>query len=196
MDPTSPPSPLHPLDLDSASEVVSQAHSQFITCAMSFGPVAQTAALIIGKHEEVRSHSQTWGQEVWDGLLVAAGLVILFFGFASVRPVNFAFGTYLGGSLSLLLMTLFGPLQADCAFVFGVPLMSALASGLLFVWKESSMFAVFGLFAGELAGRLVFDFLLAPTGAPDYLAYSCIGFFSVVVRVASDMHVGRGGGAW
>jgi len=43
------------------------------------------------------------------------------------------------------------------------------------------MFAAIGIVVGEVIGRLFYSLTLQPLGAPEYLAFSCIGFFAVVV---------------
>jgi len=176
---------MHPLDIQSATEVVNGAYAQFTECAMAIDPVALATTMLIGKEEAMRTslvaRSRTWTHEVMDGVHIFFGLVLLFASFSFVRPINFCAGRYLGGSFSLLVLTLFAPVPTPCMIVFGMPTFFALLVGTAFVYRRGSLFAMFGLVVGEIVGRLVYDLLLGPLGAPDFLAYSCIGFFSVVL---------------
>ena len=112
---------------------------------------------------------------------MALGALLLSVGFMLIRPINFAVGCYLGGSITLLLITLFAPVTTGCGIIVWFPVFAALGVGGLCAWKRGSMFAIIGLIIGEIAGRLVYNLTMRPLGLPEYLAFSCISFFSVVV---------------
>jgi len=107
----------------------------------------------------------------------------LFFGFMLVRPINFAFGAYLSGSIALLLLKALVKTHATCTIIFWIPVLVAMVFGSLAAWKRGSIFGLLGLIAGEVAGRYFYNILLRPFAAPEQLAYTCIGFFAVVMVV-------------
>jgi len=183
----SPPSaaPPLPIDLDAATSVVSGAYGKFANCALTFDWIKMATKQVIGEEElleaSLASSITSWHPSIFTLLTMLLGVVLLLVGFMFVRPVNFGVGAYIGGSVSLLLLTLFAPATTGCATIVGVPVLIALLLGGICAWKRGSMFAVIGLVAGEVIGRLFFNLTLKGLGAPEYLAFSCIGFFAVVV---------------
>ena len=100
-----------------------------------------------------------------------------------VRPINFVFGAYLGGSISLLILKAIVKTQTTCSLIFGVPMTVAMVCGSLAAYRRGSMFGLLGLVTGEVAGRYFYNATMRPFGVPEQLAYTCIGFFAVVVRL-------------
>jgi len=152
---------------------------------MTFDWIASTTKTVIGEEEvleeSLMSSITSWHPSVFSLLTMIGGLVLLTVGFMLVRPINFFVGAYIGGSISLLLLTLFAPATTTCLTIVGVPGGFALVIGALCAWKRGSMFALIGLVIGEIVGRLFYNLTLKQIGAPEYLAFSCIGFFAVVI---------------
>lgn len=192
------PSP-PPVDAVSASAVVQTSFGKFYACASTFEPIAvatytvsnQTAAM----SSTVMPSLASWPPQIFYFLTMLIGLVLMFVGFALIRPINFVVGVYIGLTTSILLLTLFAPESTSCTVVFVLPIFFALLLGSLFACKRGSMFAVMGLILGEIAGRLCFNLMLLVVDAPDYMAFTFIGFFAVLVstkgthRGSSCMHM-------
>jgi len=152
---------------------------------MAFEPFVNVTTAVSAQTEAVQSvvvpSLASWPPQVFFALAILTGALLLLAGFALIRPINFCVGCYIGGSLAILALTLFAPPDTECGIIIGVPLVSALLAGALFAWKRGSMFAVMGLIAGELVGRVFFHVTLARLHAPEYIAFACVGFFAVVL---------------
>jgi len=179
-----PSPPTVPIDISSATAVVTGAYGKFARCALTYDFVSVVTYAIIGEEEELQASlvasMASWPPQLFGMLWLLVGAALLFVGFALIRPINFVTGTYISSSIVILLLTLFAPSTTTCGTIVWMPVVVGLSFGALCAWKRGSMFAVIGLIVGEIVGRLFYNLTLGAWGAPDYLAYSCIGFFSVV----------------
>jgi len=174
-------------DLATSASFVTGSVDRFSQCIASLGPVS-TASSIVNEKARVVAGVVTsvvaeWPAQIFSGLLLALGLVLLVCGYKLVRPLNFVAGSYLGATLSLLLLNIFAPTLESCPAIVAVALASGLLLGVLCALKRSSVLAVLGLVAGEIAGDVVYKSFLMPLGAPEYAAFFCIGFFAVLLAV-------------
>ena len=127
------------------------------------------------------SRSTTMATVVIGVCTLAAGLLLLAFGHALVRPVNFLAGAYLGGVGSLLAMRIFLPDVNACAAVIAVPVVGALTAGLVCAYLRKSMYFVFGLMAGDVVGSYLFFLAVEWTGLGSQGLYFSMGFFAFTV---------------
>jgi hypothetical protein len=191
--------------IGAAQQVILDTYSKFDQCAMTFAPIASTTSTVVGE-EQMLSDWFTVNQssippQFFLFVHMLFGATLLFFGFMLVRPINFAFGAYLSGSIALLLLKALVKTHATCTIIFWIPVLVAMVFGSLAAWKRGSIFGLLGLIAGEVAGRYFYNILLRPFAAPEQLAYTCIGFFAVVVSRAlltraRGGRVGLRGGRW
>ena len=179
-------------DLESAQLVIVDAYRLFDQCAMTmtFPPFRWTANEIVAE-EMYFTEWMAGHRELFPAWLVTLGYLLLaltlcFAGYVLVRPINFACGAYLGGSIALLVLKAVIKVQATCLTIVGIPTLAGLLLGSLAAWKRGSLFAVLGLIMGEVAGRYFYNSLLRPLGVPEQLAYTCIGFFAVVLIVVIE----------
>jgi len=131
----------------------------------------------------VYSAAESWPSQIMSVVFLVLGVVLLLFGYKLVRPVNFLAGGYLGGTLSLLLLTIFAPTLANCGAIVGVATASGLLLAVLCSLKRETVLVVLGLVAGEIVGDVAYKTFLLPLGAPEYVAFFCIGFFAVLLGV-------------
>jgi len=175
--------------LSSAENFVTSTYSRYATCGMTFGPINALVTAVMGEEEDLSvalaNAANTWPMPLTRTILLLIGVSMALYGFALVRPFNFAAGAYLGGTLTLLLLGVVAPPSTTCWVIVVLPLLAAIAAGVVCASKRSSLFAVFGLVAGEVIGRVFYNLLLAPVGLPELLAYSCIGFFAVLCSVGA-----------
>ena len=116
------------------------------------------------------------------GAALLVGVALLVFGYKLLRPVNFFAGTYLGGTFALLMLNIFAPAFASCPIIVVATSASGLLLGVLCALKRTSLLVVLGLVVGEIIGDLFYKTILARV-APEYVAFGCIGFFSVLTGV-------------
>jgi len=179
--------------LGAASTFVVGSLDTFSACVTSAPPVTAASAAVGDKALAavafVVDAAGAWPAQVFSAGLLLLGAALMLFGYKMVRPVNFAAGAYLGGTLSLLLLNIFQPSLDSCGVIVGIGAACGLLLGTLCALKRSSVLTVLGLVAGEILGDVVYKSFLAPSGAPEYAAFFCIGFAAVLLGVLVA-HVG------
>jgi len=125
---------------------------------------------------------------VMSATMLGVGVALLAFGFKLLRPVNLIAGSYLGGTVALLFLSIFAPDLSDCPIIVAAATTSGLLLGVLCALKRASVLVVLGIIVGEIAGDLFYKTFLASV-APDYVAFGCIGFFATLSGVLAG-HAG------
>lgn len=128
--------------------------------------------------------AQSIGAVVLEGLVLAAGIFLLFFGHSIVRSVNFFAGAYLAAIFALVAMHLLMP-GASCALVMALPLAAALVFGLLCASLRKSMYVALGLIAGDLVGSYLYEIALGSTDLGARPRFFTMGFFSFGGAIAA-----------
>ena len=143
--------------ISTASAVIMDTYKKFDQCAMTYNFVASGTSAVVGEEQMMsdwfNGHKSNFPPQLFTFLHMLFGVALLFVGFMLVRPINFAFGAYLSGSIMLLLLKALVKTGATCDVIFGLPVVTALLFGSLAAWKRGSMFGLLGLITGEVAGR-------------------------------------------
>lgn len=175
-------------DLQTANAFIAGSYERYTSCISSYEIVTQASSAVSSQagaaSGAVVQFAGSLPTQVFSFLTLAAGLVLMIYGYKLVRPVNFAAGAYLGWTSSLLLLTIFAPTLSSCPAILAVGTCSAVLVGLLCAMNRASVMAVLGVVAGEMLGDVFFKTFLASI-APEYIAFGCIGFFAVLLAVLS-----------
>jgi len=142
--------------------------------ASTFGPALEElhallacvdleTALRVSVDETAHMQDMVPATGLWCIALVAS-LLVLLFGFALVRPVNFVFGTYLGGVVMLSLLGQFARDADSCLLTVGVTAAGALGFGAVFALFRKSMYAVLGAIFGNAVGNVALAAALSSSG--------------------------------
>ena len=83
---------------------------------------------------------QTLPAQVGNAGVLLLGLIILFYAYKLVRPLNFVAGAWLGVTFSLILMTIFAPYVTACVPIVVVGTACGLLLGVLAAMSRISMF--------------------------------------------------------
>ena len=174
--------------MDTANAFVLGAYEKFSTCLTTFGAVSEVIELASDTGQASVAYAaeamQSFPAQVINGLQLAVGLALCFYGFKLVRPANFFAGAFLGSSASLILLTIFAPSLTMCLPLVSITLGAGLLVGALCALSRTSMMIVLGLVVGEICGDLFYKAVLAGVGLPAYMAYASIGFFAVLLAAA------------
>lgn len=175
-------------DLATANAFVSGSYDKYSSCVASYDIITTTTGAVSAQAGVATSYfvqiASSLPAAIFGTLTMIAGVVLMFYGFKLVRPVNFAAGAYLGWTTSLILLTVFAPNLASCPAILSLGTVSGLLVGVLCAMKRASVMAVLGVVAGEMLGDVFFKTFLASV-APEYVAFGCIGFFAVLLAVLS-----------
>lgn len=179
-------------DLSTAHQFIVGAVDRYTTCFGDFDPLQHVAATVGSTSSPyvsmVMAASASLPSQVMSVVSLVLGGALWVFGYKLVRPVNFCAGAYLGSTLSLLLLKILAPTLTSCAVIVPVGTASGLLLGVLCALKRSAVLVVLGIVTGEIIGDLFYKTFLSAV-APEYIAFGCIGFFSVLVGVLFG-HVG------
>ena len=175
-------------DLNTANAFVSGAYDRYTSCLTSYELVNTAASAVGGSAGAASTYAvqavTSLPQQVLGGGTLLVGLVLMVYGYKLVRPVNFAAGSYLGWTASMILLTILAPTLTACPIIIAAGTASALLVGLLCAMHRTSVLAVLGIVAGEMLGDVFFKTFLASV-APEYVAFGCIGFFAVLLAALS-----------
>lgn len=173
-------------DLEHANKFISGSMDRFSKCFVSFELLKTTSASVADFSMPVAvaiaSTTASAPAQLMSGAAFLVGVALLVFGYKLLRPVNFFAGTYLGGTFALLMLNIFAPALASCPIIVLATSASGLLLGVLCALKRTSVLVVLGLVVGEIIGDLFYKTMLARL-APEYVAFGCIGFFSVLTGV-------------
>jgi len=179
-------------DLNTAHGFIVGAIDRYTTCIVGFEPLQSASETVRTTSSPYVSTiveaSTTLPEQVLSAGALVLGTSLWVFGYKLVRPVNFCAGAYFGSTLALLLMKIFLPAVASCGIIVSVGTASGLIVGVLCALKRAAVLVVLGLVAGEIVGDLVYKSVLSQV-APEYVAFGCIGFFSVLIGALFG-HVG------
>lgn len=169
-------------DLDHANKFISGSIDRFSQCFVSFELLKTTSDFSTPVTVAIASTAASAPAQLMSGAALLVGVALLVFGYKLLRPVNFFAGTYLGGTFALLMLNIFAPAFASCPIIVVATSASGLLLGVLCALKRTSLLVVLGLVVGEIIGDLFYKTILARV-APEYVAFGCIGFFSVLTGV-------------
>ena len=169
-------------DLDHANKFISGSIDRFSQCFVSFELLKTTSDFSTPVTVAIASTAASAPAQLMSGAALLVGVALLVFGYKLLRPVNFFAGTYLGGTFALLMLNIFAPALASCPIIVMATSASGLLLGVLCALKRTSVLVVLGLVVGEIIGDLFYKTMLARL-APEYVAFGCIGFFSVLTGV-------------
>ena len=169
-------------DLDHANKFISGSIDRFSQCFVSFELLKTTSDFSTPVTVAIASTAASAPAQLMSGAAFLVGVALLVFGYKLLRPVNFFAGTYLGGTFALLMLNIFAPAFASCPIIVVATSASGLLLGVLCALKRTSVLVVLGLVVGEIIGDLFYKTMLARL-APEYVAFGCIGFFSVLTGV-------------
>ena len=168
-------------DINTANAFLAASFSEYQVCLTTYG-----VSTAVDKATDVfglaASATQSLPAQALSAVTLLLGLALCFYGYALVRPANLAIGAYLGGTVALMLLNIFAPTLSSCVVTVAFASAAGLITGLLCAAKRPSVMAMLGLVIGEIVGDLFYKTFLAAV-APEYVAFGCIGFFSVLLAV-------------
>ena len=179
-------------DLQTANTFITGSYDKYTQCIVNF-ELLQTVTGVVSQYSEpatatISATAASLPAQVLSASSLALGVVVLVWGYKLLRPINFLAGAYLGGTVALLLLSIFAPALASCPAIVLVATVCGLLLGVICAYKRASVIVVLGLVVGEIVGDIFYKTFLA-SFAPEYVAFGCIGFFAVLAGVLAG-HAG------
>jgi len=179
-------------DLQTANTFITGSYDKYSQCIINF-ELLQTVSGVVGQLADPVTSTLTGvaaslPAQVLSATSLALGIGLLAYGYKLLRPLNFIAGAYLGGTATMLLLSIFAPLLTNCLIIVPAATAVGLGLGITCALKRTSVIVVLALVVGEIIGDIFYKTFLAAV-APEYVAFGCIGFFAVLSAVLAG-HLG------